>query len=232
VIYNRIGNDNLEAFNIKPLKLADESGPMYGDKCCFDPGVYTAPRGVSFVGCWQTEKFFDQEMVRRELSLKGRLSDKSQAVADVIMQAGEASAFLHVRRGDYVLDHNVKFHGMPTMRYYNEAVERIRAQHKNACFFVFSDDPGWCRANFPSDFTVVGHNTTDRSFPGTEYEDTHLMSLCHHGAMANSSFSWWGAWLGTQPNKMIFAPSRWFTNAQVEAAAVDTVPERWTRLEN
>jgi hypothetical protein len=231
VFYNRIGPERLDVFNIKPIKFAPESGPLFGDISCYDEKVYSAPNGTSFVGCWQTEKYFDENMVRRELSFKNKPSEESQKTADTIVAAGATSAFLHVRRGDYVFDYNQRFHGMPTMRYYNEAVERIRARHKDARFWVFSDDPDWCLANFPSDFTVVGHNKIiSRDIPGREHEDIWLMSLCHHGTIANSSFSWWGAWFGTQPDKLIFAPKQWFIATHVGSS--DIVPERWTKLDN
>jgi hypothetical protein len=230
VSYSRPEVDRLYGFNIKPIKLSREYGQPFGDINCFDERVYRAPYGTLFVGYWQTEKYFDSEMVRREFTLKGGLSDKSEEIADAIAKAGKASAFLHVRRGDYVFDYNLKVHGMPSMRYYNEAIERIRAQHEGARFFVFSDDPEWCQANFPTDFTVISHNKTNRDTPWREHEDIWLMSLCHNGAIANSSFSWWGAWLGDmQQDRLVFAPRLWFTGG---AESKDIVPGRWTKLEN
>jgi len=230
VFYNQDGPRRLDVFNIKNTSASRETGPAFHDVNHFDERVYSLTRGTSFVGYWQTEKYFDEGMVRREFSIKGQPSEESLRMADTIAQAGEGSAFLHVRRGDYVFDYNAKFHGMPSMRYYNEAVERIRAHKENARFFVFSDDPEWCQVSFPN-FTVVSHNKiVDRGIPGREHEDIWLMSQCHHGAIANSSFSWWGAWLGTQPTKLIFAPKNWFVNNQAESR--DIVPTRWTKLEN
>ena len=230
VFYHREGPDRLFPFNIRPIEYRPESAPLFGDICQYDPRVYSAPNGTSFVGCWQSEKFFDADKVRLELSFRVEMSDESKRVADDIMKVDSASAFLHVRRGDYVFANNQKFHGMPTMRYYNEVVERIRARYEGAHFWVFSDDPEWCSANFPSNFTVVGHNKiVSRDIPGQEHEDIWLMSLCHHGAIANSSFSWWGAWFGTQADKLVFAPKQWFV-ASVESK--DICPDRWTKLDN
>jgi len=231
VLYNRHGPERFSALNVKTIKFSPEYGPVFNDVGHFDERTYSVPRGTSFVGYWQTEKYFNEATVRQELSFKDNPSDESRRVADSIAQADKRSAFLHVRRGDYIFDYNQRFHGMPTMRYYNEAVERIRAHKENARLFVFSDDPEWCLENFPNDFMVVRHNKiVNRDTPGREHEDIWLMSLCHHGAIANSSFSWWGAWLGTQPDKLIFAPKRWFTNTQADSR--DIVPERWTKLDN
>ena len=240
VFYNRDyivpgrGRDyGLDAFNIEGIKFAQEVQPRFDDCGYYDQRVYDVPRGTTFIGYWQTEKYFsDQETVRRGFSLKNKPCDKSQGIANAILRAGNASAFLHVRRGDYASGGTFEFHGMLAMQYYNEAVARIRAGYEGAQFFVFSDDPDWCRANFPGDFVFVDHNKPSiGSVPGQEHEDIWLMSLCRHGAIANSSFSWWGAWLGdTQPGRLVFAPNRWFTAANAESR--DIVPDRWIKLDN
>jgi hypothetical protein len=208
------------------------TGPLITEPVfAFDPSVYTRPKGCSFIGHWQTEKYFDVPLVRQDMTLRNPINDKSKMIADAIQNAGEKSAFLHIRRTDYMIPTNVAYHGHPTLRYYNEVIERVRAQHEGAKFFVFSDEPEWCRANFSSDFTFVDHNKMGvDGKPGQEHEDIYLMSLCRHAAIANSSFSWWGAWLGdTQPDRMVFAPKHWFV---VNLETKDIVPERWIKLEN
>jgi hypothetical protein len=222
---------SLGAFNCRVDLVKHTTGLVLSEPVfAFDQSVYTYPKGSSFIGHWQTEKYFDAQLVRDGMSLRNPVSDKTREVAEAIQNAGEKSAFLHVRRTDYMLPSNVAYHGHPTLNYYNETVRRVRERHEDAKFFVFSDEPDWCKATFP-DFTVVDHNKMGvNGVPGQEHEDIYLMSLCRHAAIANSSFSWWGAWLGdTQPDRLVFAPKQWFV---VNLESKDIVPDRWVKLEN
>jgi Glycosyl transferase family 11 len=192
----------------------------------FDPEVYTT-KSTTFVGYWQTEKYFDVKLVRQKVSFRYPLGDQSQRVAESITRVGKASTFLHVRRGlDYL--NRDRHHGVMSMKYYNEAVRRVKESYENAHFFVFGDNLPWMREQFfGSEFTIVGHIE-----PGSNatHEDMHLMSLCQNGIIANSSFSWWGAWLGdTQTNRLIFAPERWLTDPKIDFRGI--IPDRWTKLE-
>jgi hypothetical protein len=215
---------SLGAFNCR-VDPAEHTGQVYGEPVfAFDPSVYTAPRGSAFVGHWQTERYFDESLVRQDLTLRHPVSAKTREIAAAIQRAGEKSAFLHIRRTDYMRPENIVYHGHPTLEYYDRAIKLIRAQHGEVKFFIFSDDIDWCKMNFGIGCTFVEHNT------GREHEDIYLMSLCRNAVIANSSFSWWGAWLGdTQSNRMVFAPKTWFaTNLESR----DIVPERWTKLDN
>jgi hypothetical protein len=115
------------------------------------------------------------------------------------------------------------------MEYYQKAIQRIQ-DSAHPKFFVFSDDPDWCRETFPKDFTIVGHNKPGNGqSTGAENEDLWLMKLCRHAIIANSAFSWWGAWLGdTQKGRMVIAPKRWFANPSINSD--DIVPNRWTKI--
>jgi hypothetical protein len=205
------------------VRLVNERPPVYNEPGFqFDPNAINAPRGATFVGYWQTEKYFNAGLVRQALTLRNEPSDKSKAVADAI-RADEKSAFLHVRRGDYTQGTTNAFHGMPTMDYYTTAIAGIKAAHEGARFFIFSDEPDWCRANFPKDFTIVDHNA------GAPHEDIWLMSQCRHAVTANSSFSWWGCWLGdTQTERVCISPKRWFAGANLNTD--DIIPDRWMKL--
>ncbi len=176
-------------------------------------------------GYWQTEKYFpkDHEKFRRVV-LDGlfpvRTTLASEAYAINWRKIYRAVAIaVHVRRQDYVRLQS--YHGMPTLDYYREAIKHIRALHYGATPFVFSDDPQWCHENFPQDIHIVeGTN---------QYEDMRLMSACKHAVIANSSFSWWGSWLGdNQLGRTVVAPKRWFARDDIDAS--DVVPERWTKL--
>lgn len=226
----------LDDFNARIDLVKELTGEVFGEPIfAFDSSVYDRPRGSSFIGHWQTERYFADNAaeIREAFTLRSPLSDRTKAVADEILAAGDRSAFLHVRRTDYLIPSNVAYHGGPTQRYYEEAVRRVRERYEGAKFFVFSDEPEWCKANFPTDFTVVDHNPlSTREKRGRESEDLYLMSLCRNGAIANSSFSWWGAWLHPferNIERLVFAPKRWFV---VNLESRDIVPERWIKLDN
>jgi len=158
------------------------------------------------VGYWQSEKYFVNisEKVRTALIFQNLCPDLN-AIA------------IHVRRQDYVgLEH---FHGLPGLDYYREGVAYIREKTKlNLPVRVFSDDHQWCVENFPPDFTVMNG--------GNKYEDLKMMATCDYHVIANSSYSWWGAWLSR--DRITVAPKQWFADSNADAT--DIVPERWTRI--
>ena len=205
----------------------------------FNPQVYDK-HWVSFDGQWQTEKYFDMPLVHTFFKPKDAISDQSKRVADEILALGPRSAFLHVRRTDY-LDGtssgkpNSDWHPIMTREYYFDARQRITDACEGVEFFVFSDDPEWCKVEFPG-CRVVDHNKPGgRLFgsdqPGKEHEDLWLMSQCRHAIIANSSFSWFGAWLGdTQPNRVVIGPTQWFGPKYANLDTKDIIPERWVRL--
>jgi hypothetical protein len=214
--------------DIKIVGEENERQPFFMDNIHFNfqPEVYTIAPGTTFLGYWQTEKYFNRDLVLQKMFWRYPLSDQSQRVANAIEQAGKSSVFLHVRRGaDYKRsDH----HGVLTMKYFNEATRRIRAQVSDVKFFVFGDDHDFMRQNFfGPEFVLVNHIPPDTSLL---HEDMQLMSFCKHGVISNSSFSWWAAWLGDQSDRFIFAPKRWF-GSQTPVETCDIVPDRWTRLE-
>jgi hypothetical protein len=119
-------------------------------------------------------------------------------------------------------------HGVLAPEYYRRAVERLRQRLDAFSVFVFTDEPSWAREHLdlPAPFEVV-----DGGAVRPAYVDLWLMSQCRHHVIANSSFSWWGAWLGTWPEKVVVAPARWFADgARNTARGADVVPARWLRV--
>jgi Glycosyl transferase family 11 len=229
---NRVDNDvkrsyGLDAFQTSLRFVSKESEIKFSDGGAFNPEVYKAVPGTTFIGYWQTEKYFNAPMIREDIQLAKCPSYKTLGLAEEITQT-ENSTFIHVRRGDYVREkHTSEFHGNLSQSYYDRAVERIRAS-AHANFFVFSDDPEWCRTAFPG-FRVVDHNKPgDGKAAGAEHEDLWLMSLCRHAIIANSAFSWWGAWLGDQQkDRMVIAPKQWFKS---QSTPDDLIPDRWIKI--
>jgi hypothetical protein len=192
----------------------------------FDPKILDAPNNILLFGYWASEKYFADitDILRRELVVKHQQDAQSQMFSDR-MQSTE-SVSLHVRRGDYVQNPVTnKFHGTCNQDYYDCAVRYIAERVINPHFFIFSDEPEWVKENLKIDFpmTVVDCNDASRN-----YEDLRLMSTCKHNIIANSSFSWWGAWLNPNPHKVVIAPKKWFNEAKINTK--DLIPESWIKL--
>ena len=176
-------------------------------------------------GYWQSEKYFlgVQNQIHEDFKLVRPLSGKAREVADLIKT--RATVSLHVRRGDYVDSTAVQaYHGVCGPDYYRNAMDRIASRVKEALFVVFSDDPDWCRRNFSKDGEIL---VVEPSFLAAE--DMFLMSLCNHHIIANSSFSWWGAWLNPDPGKIIIAPRPWISGSAENQP--DIYPPGWIVLD-
>ena len=138
---------------------------------------------------------------------------------------------LHVRRGDYASNpKTTSTHGLCSLDYYRAAVTHVASKVENPEFFIFSDDIDWVRANLQLDFPhhFVAHNQG-----ATSYNDMRLMSLCSHHVIANSSFSWWAAWLsGIDKGNggAVIAPRQWFAGAAGRVGAANRFPSHWELL--
>ena len=135
---------------------------------------------------------------------------------------------VHVRRGDYVLPKYEKQYGKTNLGYYAQAAEYVSSKISNPHFFIFSDDIAWCKENLK--FSAAGATTTyvdSRSAGPKASYHLHLQTLCKHNIVANSSFSWWGAWLNQNPGKIVIAPKQWHVGERPGDAVV---PDCWIRL--
>lgn len=177
-------------------------------------------------GYWQTEKYFQniREQLLSEMTLKNPYSKSAQAFSEAIARA--TSVALHVRRGDYVTNPGAHAtHGICDLEYYHKAVETITEKVPDSHFFVFSDDIAWVKENLELDSAC----TTYVSDSGMlDEEELLLMSECVHTIIANSSFSWWAAWLNRNPDKIIIAPKHWFALAALHSE--NLVPSSWLQL--
>lgn len=192
----------------------------------FEPRVLSLPDGVALFGYWVSEKYFNdvEPLIRSEFTLRQPAEGENARLIDRMRET--ASVALHVRRGDYVARPSVNaIHGTCTPEYYAAAIAHIAGQVADPRFFVFSDDLDWVRENLPIPHPVeyVAHNRGAKS-----YEDVRLMSACRHHVIANSGFSWWGAWLNPRVEKIVCAPRRWFAEPTYDSA--DVIPESWISL--
>ena len=177
-------------------------------------------------GYWQSERYFKpaEKTLRRELRLVDALDPACAKVLAEIQQSAAVS--LHIRRGDYVSNPSAAaVHGVCPLEYYYSAIKHMAAHVPAPSFFVFSDDPQWAKDNleisYPARF--VEANGPDRA-----EEDLWLMKSCRHHILANSSFSWWGAWLNGDRDKVIIAPRNWFRDKKINTQ--DLIPEQWCRI--
>jgi Glycosyl transferase family 11 len=192
----------------------------------FDPDFLRFPNNIYLDGYWQSEKYFRdiQDIIRREFTIKYPQDSKSQYIAELISQVNSVS--IHIRRGDYVENPIIAGrHGVCDLEYYNRAIHHIADLLSQPHFFVFSNDPDWVRKNIHLKFpmTIIDHNGSSRS-----YEDLRLMSLCRHQIIANSSFSWWGAWINSNSEKIVIAPAKWFKGLDYDTT--DLIPDNWLRM--
>lgn len=187
------------------------------------PGIQKTPSSCYLLGYWQSERYFSNvaEIIRSDYTFRHPLSRYNHELAQKIKTVNSIS--LHVRRGDYVTNHKTQsVHGLCSLNYYATAIRRLAARVEKPHFFVFSDDIAWALKNlnvgFPCEY--VGHNRDVES-----YRDMQLMSLCKHNIIANSSFSWWGAWLNNNPGKIVISPQSWFRNSN--NSLCDLFPASW-----
>jgi hypothetical protein len=191
-----------------------------------DPAVARLPDDTCLEGFWQSPRYFADvaKRVREEFRVRGELSGRNAELAREIASCTAVS--LHVRRGDYAADAATRaYHGLCPLDYYRHAAAYVSERVRDPVFFLFSDDPDWTRANLDlgARAIAVGHNGPDDGA-----EDLRLLSLCRHHVIANSTFSWWGAWLCADPSKIVIAPERWFADPARDTS--DLLPHGWTRL--
>lgn len=192
----------------------------------FNPEFLRFGKNCYLDGYWQCEHYFSDisGLIRKEFRLKLLFEGKNKHLADLIGSVNAVS--LHIRRGDYVENPITnQFHGSCSPEYYEKAVHHMGKEIKNPHFFVFSDDPAWVNNNFRIDFpmTIVAHNDDSNGF-----EDMRLMSICKDHIIANSSFSWWGAWLNGREQKIVIAPQKWFNDQSVDTSTI--IPEKWLKF--
>ena len=176
-------------------------------------------------GYWQSENYFKEfeRIIKEDFQVKTPATELNYDLLQKIR--GTESVSLHIRRGNFVnVDFVNKFHGTCSMDYYKEAISTIAKHWENPVFYVFSDDIEWAKTNMNIKYESV---FVDINSAKQDYEDLRLMQNCSHNILANSTFSWWGAWLNTNPNKIIIAPKQWFADEQKNIEAKTIIPPNW-----
>ncbi|WP_245553721.1 alpha-1,2-fucosyltransferase [Anaeromusa acidaminophila] len=191
------------------------------DSTVFERGL--CKKNITLDGYWQSYKYFSaiEDDLRRELTIP---KEREELIA-ISRSLPENSVSIHVRRGDYVSNPKANaMHGTCSWEYYQAAIEKMTGLVKEPQYVVFSDDITWTKENLPlPNAMYIG-----RELGLFDYEELILMSRCKHNIMANSTFSWWGAWLNSNPNKVVIAPRKWFRHKKIKVN--DLFPSSWVVL--
>lgn len=189
----------------------------------FEPEFLDLPDNVYLCGYRQCERYFEdvEDVIRQDFTLKNSLGTLASNWKKEINNSTN-SVSLHVRRGDYV---GCNKHYVPLMEHYQKSISMLQERLGDLNIYVFSDGLQWTKENIHFEHRA---HYVDLGKDGKDYEEMFLMSQCEHNIIANSSFSWWGAWLNNNANKMVFAPSVWFANSELDAS--DIVPDKWIKI--
>jgi hypothetical protein len=219
---NRFIPEKNDAFSQSPILIEKNMS--------FDPNVLTSGPDVFLIGFWQSEKYFApvNKIIRNEFILREDLISgiDAELVKKYLSEIRATnSVSIHFRRSDYVTTFKNTLGACPTS-YYSNAIKYISSYIENIHLYIFSDDVKWVSNNFVSDFpyTIVSSNK------GYDFEDLFLMSQCKHNIIANSTFSWWGAWLNNNDKKIVLAPNQWYKNEKKNSQTGDLIPDEWIRI--
>ena len=192
----------------------------------FDNSVHSLTGSLIVRGYWQSEKYFlnNATVIRSDFQFRAPPTVENAKYLERI--GGVTSVAVHVRRGDYVSNAKTNCnHGTCSAGYYVASANIMRQKVGDLKYFVFSDDPDWAERNLhlpgPTEIVRINHGRAD-------FEDMRLMSACKHFIIANSSFSWWAAWLGVHPGKVVIAPKRWFSIHHADTR--DLLPDTWIKV--
>lgn len=191
----------------------------------FQPDILNLGDNTYLDGYWQNEKYFAdiKNVIKKEFTVKTQPDQINESFLEKIEACESVS--IHIRRGDYVSNQTTaQVHGFLGLGYYQKAIKFMLDTIEGPEFFVFTDEPEWAKRNIKNDvkITFIEHNSTKN------YEDLRLLSNCRHHIIANSTFSWWGAWLSPNTEKIVIAPKKWFNTDKLNAD--DLILDSWHRL--
>lgn len=192
----------------------------------FFANAKNTPANAYVNGFWHSEKYFSDanDAIRSDFKMKAPLSNAVQTLAEQLKN--NKSVSIHVRRGDYIsIEKNKQIYASCDAAYYSAAIAHIAKEIQDPEFYIFSDDPTWAFEHLKSDWPMCFVN---RNIETKNYEDLFLMSCCKHNIIANSSFSWWAAWLNSNTDKLIIAPAKWY--ADDSKNTTDLIPASWIKL--
>jgi hypothetical protein len=195
----------------------------------FDPDFFHLHSPVLINGYFNSEKYFlfNRSNIIRHFTFPSlEIDDPAFEFVDKI--SNQVSVSVHVRRGDYLKPSIKAFHGICSEEYYIESINFISKKIPGCKFFFFTDDPIWVKNNLIKNIKFSELITCN--IGNNSWKDMYLMSLCNHNIIANSTFSWWGAWLNQSESKIVIAPKKWFDEGAKINDDKDLIPDNWIRL--
>jgi hypothetical protein len=193
-----------------------------------DNSFWKLKDGIKLFGTFANEKYFIdyRNDILKEFTFKGHLNEINNQIANNIGNSNSVS--VHIRRGDYLDPKNKQWFAQCSIDWYQNALQYIKDRVENPVYLFFSDDMVWVKENFasiPNAYFIDFNNGAD------SYNDMILMSLCKHNIIANSSFSWWGAWLNINPDKIVIAPKQYYIEEQRNKSVIHNImPDSWVLL--
>ncbi len=191
----------------------------------FDDNIFHCPKDCLIEGYWQSEKYFlnIKDLLQHLFEVKTAPTLKNKTT--LASMSNTESVAIHFRRKDYIDNPETnQIHGTCSLQYYYDAIDIISSKIKNISLYIFSDDIDWVKNNFRTKYPTV---YVDWNYE-LVYEDFRLLSSCKYFITANSSFSWWAAWLNNNPEKIVIAPKKWFNDSTIDIK--DLMPEQWIKI--
>lgn len=221
--------DLMDCFDIDPeyfipQRHINQEHYYHENKFGYNTETEALHENVSLSGYFQTEKYFSEfrNLILSQFVFKSPYRDSAESYIQTIREKNKDSviASIHIRRGDYTMfpDH----HPPCSLDYYNAAKKELSALNDNIIYVIFSDDIEWCKEEFNDPSYVI-------SYLNNPYTEMCAMSLCDHNIIANSSFSWWGAWLNKKSDKIVIAPSQWFGKLLINDTS-DIYCKNWIKI--
>lgn len=204
--------------------------PFIKDHSLYDKRLLS-PTGLKYYdGYWAKPYYFRNisDILKSELSLKDEyFNEDFIRIKQKITTSSVPCVALHVRRGDYLDAVNSQIFYSLNADYYKSAIRYFKSKFDFIRFFVFSNDIKWCKQNFPGDFEFI-----DDSIKLSDFHEFELIKLCKHQIIANSTFSWWAAWLNENPEKIVIAPAKWYSNPKLQRRYKNgnLIPDTWLKL--
>lgn len=193
----------------------------------FDPNFFEQTCDVTLEGYFQSEKYFVDiaDDIRSEFLFVKDHPPNIEHFINLIKD--NESVAVHIRRGDYVSSSEANsFHGLCDFNYYSRSIDFLVSHiGRPIVLFIFSDDMAWVKKNIFFKFPIV---YVDFQNEESAHYELKLMSLCKHNIIANSTYSWWGAWLGDPTGRVVISPVKWFSDSNIDTS--DLIPDRWFRL--
>lgn len=220
IIKNNFMNKIFSFFNLEYNIIREE-------KHGFDSKYLNIDDNKYVVGYFQSEKYFlnIRDILLKQFKPNFQISSYAETIQEKILNE-ENSCSIHVRRGDYLNNKNQKIYKTLNSKYYLNAVSWIEKKHKKIKYFIFSDDIDWVKSNLDFKNAVYIEDSNKRK----PHEDILLMSKCNHNIIANSTFSWWGAWLNSNDDKIVLSPKDWFNDVNLELLSTSLNCDNWNLI--